>query len=227
MWAGQVAPPLARGEHIDAARTSRDVGDIASVGRVVTSVRCGAQADMPAGQRPSQSVPDHRRLGEAARRPSVGIHQRRRHRADGSGIWVAERCGANACAGSPLPSVYLFDATGAVAKSFGAGLILSPHGIDVDREGNVWVTDCACTLGRNAAAAESARRASGLQVQPRRQVAHDARQGRRRRARPTRGSSGSRTTCSSRLTARSTWPRGTRRPQGRSRGSGSSRRTAS
>jgi len=36
--------------------------------------------------------------------------------------------------------------------SFGAGLILSPHGIDVDREGNVWVTDCACTLGRDAAA---------------------------------------------------------------------------
>ena len=69
---------------------------------------------------------------------------------DGRGIWVAERCGANACAGSPLPSVYLFDATGAVQKSFGAGLILSPHGIDVDREGNVWVTDCACTLGRNA-----------------------------------------------------------------------------
>ena len=69
---------------------------------------------------------------------------------DGRGIWVAERCGANACLGSSLPSVYLFDATGAVAKSFGAGLILSPHGIDVDREGNVWVTDCACTLGRNA-----------------------------------------------------------------------------
>ena len=46
---------------------------------------------------------------------------------DGKGVWVAERCGANACAGSPLPSVYLFDATGAVAKSFGAGLLLSPH----------------------------------------------------------------------------------------------------
>ncbi|HTM69253.1 MAG TPA: hypothetical protein VL426_08270, partial [Candidatus Binatia bacterium] len=37
-----------------------------------------------------------------------------------------------------------------VQKAFGAGLLLSPHGIDVDRDGNVWVTDCACTLGRNA-----------------------------------------------------------------------------
>ena len=71
---------------------------------------------------------------------------------DGRGVWVAERCGANACAGSDLNPIYLFDATGAVQQSFGAGLILSPHGIDVDREGNVWVTDCACTLGRNAQA---------------------------------------------------------------------------
>lgn len=65
---------------------------------------------------------------------------------DGRGIWVAERCGANNCVGSHLPSVYLFDANGTATKSFGAGLILSPHGIDVDRDGNVWVTDCACTV---------------------------------------------------------------------------------
>lgn len=71
---------------------------------------------------------------------------------DGRGVWAAERCGANNCLGSSLPSVYLFDATGAVMKAFGAGLILSPHGIDVDREGNVWVTDCTCTLGRTAQA---------------------------------------------------------------------------
>ena len=69
---------------------------------------------------------------------------------DGKGVWVAERCGANACAGSTVNPVYLFDATGKVQKAFGAGLILSPHGIDVDRDGNVWVTDCSCTLGRNA-----------------------------------------------------------------------------
>jgi sugar lactone lactonase YvrE len=35
-------------------------------------------------------------------------------------------------------------------KSFGEGLLLSPHGIHVDKDGNVWVTDCACTQGRNA-----------------------------------------------------------------------------
>ncbi len=64
---------------------------------------------------------------------------------DGVSIWVAERCGTNSCAGSNLDPVMLFDSTGTMVRSFGAGLILSPHGIFVDREGNVWVTDCACT----------------------------------------------------------------------------------
>jgi len=66
---------------------------------------------------------------------------------DGVSIWVAERCGVNNCLGSTLDPILKFDANGTLVKSFGAGLILSPHGIFVDREGNVWVTDCACTLG--------------------------------------------------------------------------------
>ena len=38
-----------------------------------------------------------------------------------------------------------FDRTGKMVRAFGEGMILSPHGIFVDRQGNVWVTDCACT----------------------------------------------------------------------------------
>jgi sugar lactone lactonase YvrE len=64
---------------------------------------------------------------------------------DGTSIWVAERCGTNSCAGSQLPSVLKFDRTGKLVRSFGEGLLVSPHGITVDRAGNVWVTDCACT----------------------------------------------------------------------------------
>jgi sugar lactone lactonase YvrE len=70
---------------------------------------------------------------------------------DGVSIWVAERCGANWCGGSNLPPVMKFDSTGKLVKAFGEGLILSPHGIFVDREGNVWVTDCACTRPRGEA----------------------------------------------------------------------------
>ena len=159
----------------------RVMSAFASVATVATlSSAAAAQADMqPVNDRPNPyqtiegwaKLPDSRAWGSTS---AVAIAP------DGRGIWVAERCGANACAGSPLPSVYLFDATGAVQKAFGAGLILSPHGIDVDAQGNVWVTDCACTLGRNAAGAGPACRAPGLQVQPRREAPHDARQGRRR-----------------------------------------------
>src|ERR1700740_1056793 len=60
---------------------------------------------------------------------------------DGRSIWVAERCGANSCAASNLPSILKFDASGTLVKSFGAGVLLFPHGIFVDRDGNVWVTD--------------------------------------------------------------------------------------
>jgi DNA-binding beta-propeller fold protein YncE len=64
---------------------------------------------------------------------------------DGTSIWVAERCGDNSCVGSSLDPILEFDAGGNLIGSFGAGLLLSPHGIAVDPEGNVWVTDCACT----------------------------------------------------------------------------------
>jgi streptogramin lyase len=66
---------------------------------------------------------------------------------DGSSIWVAERCGANSCLNratgemSPLPTILKFDAAGMLVKSFGGGMLVFPHGIHVDRDGNIWVTD--------------------------------------------------------------------------------------
>ena len=56
-------------------------------------------------------------------------------------IWVAERCGANTCAGSPLAPVLQFDRSGRLLKSFGEGTVIFPHGFHVDRERNIWVTD--------------------------------------------------------------------------------------
>lgn len=60
---------------------------------------------------------------------------------DGTSVWVAERCGQNSCAGSDLPAILRFDASGTLVRSFGAGMFVFPHGMHVDREGNVWVTD--------------------------------------------------------------------------------------
>jgi sugar lactone lactonase YvrE len=82
---------------------------------------------------------------------------------DGVSVWVAERCGANTCwdaaAGkfSPLDVVLKFDPSGKLVRSFGQGLIASPHGIHIDRDGNIWVTDWQDNLPRRArgAAADS------------------------------------------------------------------------
>jgi hypothetical protein len=59
----------------------------------------------------------------------------------GTGVWVAERCGANSCVGSDLPPILHFDLSGRLLKAFGAGMFVFPHGIFVDQESNVWVTD--------------------------------------------------------------------------------------
>src|SRR5262245_27547454 len=42
-----------------------------------------------------------------------------------------------------IDTIYKFDAKGNVVKSFGAGMFIWPHGLHVDREGNVWATDAA------------------------------------------------------------------------------------
>lgn len=60
---------------------------------------------------------------------------------DGVSVWVGERCGTNSCLESTLDPILKFDATGALVKSFGAGLVVFPHGITVDPEGNVWIVD--------------------------------------------------------------------------------------
>ena len=56
-------------------------------------------------------------------------------------IWVFERCGGNNCAASSVPPIVQLDSSGKFLKAFGAGMFVFPHGIFVDREGNVWVTD--------------------------------------------------------------------------------------
>jgi DNA-binding beta-propeller fold protein YncE len=59
----------------------------------------------------------------------------------GTSVWVAERCGANSCVGSDLAPILRFDMSGRLLKAFGAGMFVFPHGLFVDQEGNVWVTD--------------------------------------------------------------------------------------
>jgi len=67
---------------------------------------------------------------------------------DGIHIWAVIRCDAsepgrfgNECLDSDLDPILKFDAEGNVVESFGSGLFIWPHGLFVDAESNVWVTD--------------------------------------------------------------------------------------
>ena len=81
---------------------------------------------------------------------------------DGHSIWVLERCGAQGfvrpsqmkegepfnCDGSKLAPILKFDASGKLVRSFGEEILVFPHGLHVDRDGNVWVTDGVNRGGR-------------------------------------------------------------------------------
>ena len=68
---------------------------------------------------------------------------------DGRHIWAVVRCEPLAdparfgdeCRDSKTDSVYKFTPEGKVVTSFGGGMFIWPHGFDIDRDGNVWVTD--------------------------------------------------------------------------------------
>jgi sugar lactone lactonase YvrE len=61
--------------------------------------------------------------------------------ADGKHIWAGDRCGGNVCLDAKIDPMVKLDANGKVVQSFGAGQILWPHGMDVDKQGNIWVAD--------------------------------------------------------------------------------------
>ena len=62
---------------------------------------------------------------------------------DGRSVWVAEQCGGTGCGDSSLAPVLKLDPSGTVVAAFGASLFVTPHGIHVDRDGNVWVADAS------------------------------------------------------------------------------------
>ena len=63
---------------------------------------------------------------------------------DGRSVWAVDRCSPGTtpgCVDSPANPVHLFDESGNEIRSFGGGMFVWPHGIHVDRDGNVWVAD--------------------------------------------------------------------------------------
>ncbi|MEA2988520.1 MAG: hypothetical protein QOG83_1231 [Alphaproteobacteria bacterium] len=77
-------------------------------------------------------LPEGRKMGAP-----IGVEVDR----DGKSVWVFDRCGANDCGKSTVAPIMKFDPSGKFVTSFGAGLFNFPHGLGVDRDGNVYATD--------------------------------------------------------------------------------------
>src|SRR5499426_4567181 len=63
---------------------------------------------------------------------------------DGKTVWATDRCSPGTtpgCLGTNANPVHHFDESGKELRSFGGGMFVWPHGIHVDRDGNIWVTD--------------------------------------------------------------------------------------
>lgn len=95
----------------------------------------------PYSGRVSMPLPDGREWGSTA---GVDAGKGR------DDIWAIDRCGSNTCVGSHADPLLHYDADGTLIGKMGADLFAFPHGIHVDAEGNVWVTDPLPADGRGA-----------------------------------------------------------------------------
>lgn len=113
----------------------------ASVGNVVTGA--GFPNPAPTVTRNWGQLPAGRTWGTTA---GIDIDPK-----DGN-VWAYERCGAGAgggagggavdCETNKVDPIFKFDRnTGAVLANFGKDVMVTPHGISVDKDGNVWVAD--------------------------------------------------------------------------------------
>jgi sugar lactone lactonase YvrE len=60
---------------------------------------------------------------------------------DGKSMWIYDRCGGDSCERSKIAPLNKYDASGRVVASLAAGLTTFPHGLFVDKDGNLWITD--------------------------------------------------------------------------------------
>jgi sugar lactone lactonase YvrE len=106
----------------------------------------GARNDLPTPYRTGVhwgTLPDGRRWSSTA---SVRVAP------DGT-IWALDRCGQAGAAGagcgtSMLDPILQFDTSGRLLKSFGRGVIVNPHKLTIDRNGDLWVTDIGLMPGK-------------------------------------------------------------------------------
>ena len=118
-----------------ASRAGRVQMALAAAAMIAALAATGREAN--AQGNPYQLVPGWAKLSGGRQFGSVigaGVDRK-------GNIWAFDRCGGETCADSNLAPILQFDSSGNLVKSFGAGLTVFPHGIYVDREDNIWITD--------------------------------------------------------------------------------------
>src|SRR5229473_7803589 len=104
-----------------------------------------AMSAVPTYAQDANSAPNAYRLEEGwAKQPmgrgngsTIGLNVDR----DGKSMWIYDRCGGNSCEGSKIAPLNKYDASGKVVASLAAGMTNFPHGLFVDKDGNIWITD--------------------------------------------------------------------------------------
>lgn len=135
------APPVASAQAPAPTASAAPAAPAVPAGNVITGE--GLPNPTPVVTRNWGQLPEGRNWGSSA---GVEIDPIDGH------IWAYERCGAGSfgtgvainCDSNPVDPIFKFNRfTGEVMANFGGGLMVTPHGLHVDREGNVWVTDFA------------------------------------------------------------------------------------
>jgi streptogramin lyase len=67
--------------------------------------------------------------------------------ADGN-IFALHRCGSDTCVDQRVPPLLKFDPAGRLLQTWGADELVWPHGLHIDRDGFIWVSDARAAGGR-------------------------------------------------------------------------------
>ena len=143
------SPTLRNSEGVPGCRNrlSRVVGlrrrpSLGSPSRRVTPTQAPDIAPINSGADPYRVIRDWGQL-TLEKRPWGGSNGVAIDR-DGRSVWATDRCSPGimpGCLGTKANPIHHFDEAGKEIRSFGGGMLVWPHGIHVDRDGNVWVTD--------------------------------------------------------------------------------------
>ena len=112
---------------------------------VVASLAMSAMPAFAQANPDPNSAPNNYRVDEGwSKQPlgrnhgsTIGLNVDR----DGKSMWIFDRCGGNSCEGSNIAPLTKYDANGNVVKALGAKMFNFPHGLYVDQDNNIWVTD--------------------------------------------------------------------------------------